>query len=70
MSINTGLVIVDVNIWYKKDKIQQGIFTGISGYNMLLINHSKQTFRNINSDLSRFQPYFQLDLRHDLSKVV
>lgn len=70
MSINIGLVIVDVNIWYKKDKIQQGIFTGISGYNMLLINHSKQTVRNKTCDLSRFQPYFRLDLRHDLSKVV
>ena len=66
MSINVELVIVDVNIWYNKDKIQLVIFIEISGWQ--LINHSKQAFTNINlCDLCRFQSYLQFDLKHDLS---
>ena len=68
MSANIGLVIVDVNIWYNKDKIQQVIFIEISGCNRQLINLSNQTFTNIkHCDLYWFQSYFKFDLRHDLS---
>lgn len=38
MHINIQLLIVDFGIWYNKDKAQQVIFTGISGYNMLQIH--------------------------------
>lgn len=66
MSINVELVIVDVNIWYNKDKIQLVIFIEISGWQ--LINHSKQAFTNINlCDLCRFQSYLKFDLKHDSS---
>ena len=68
MSANIGLVIVNVTIWYNKDKIQQVVFIEISGCNRQLINLSKQTFANINCcDLYWFQSYLQFDLRHDLS---
>ena len=66
MSVNVELVIVDVTIWYNKDKIQLVIFIEISGWQ--LINHSKQAFTNINlCDLCRFQSYLKFDLKHDLS---
>lgn len=56
MSANIGLVILDVNIWYNKDKIQQVIFIEISGCNRQLINLANQTFTNINRcDLYWFQ---------------
>ena len=56
MSANIELVILDVNIWYNKDKIQQVIFIEISGCNRQLINLANQTFTNINRcDLYWFQ---------------